>query len=385
MGSYVPPLRRKDSFGLEFNNYPDMESVRKVLFESMKLTVDSIIGIQNLNRNRIVVKIISSDMFEEVMNKFEDQTIVFGAVSVKVINLSKSFSYVSVRNAPFELDDDTIVKIMSRYGKVDSIRNNRFSFGPFSGLLTGVRTVKMRIRENIPSSFTIRGHAVSIMYNGQVRTCYKCGLSGHLLKDCATESYDRVNIFSDEDFPEISSSRKDKDDGKQNEEEELATTKDETIELTQDKNDGQILLQVDDEDTEHLESKNNDVSQVQEGTKVGREITEDIKMASIEQDGFEVRVDKVDVHHSKDSDIEINVTEENDAKRKRNDKRYKDTSDVITVEEADAETIVTTKEVWRASQEEPSGLKITLKKDGDRKGCNLGQDIVSIQALKMKC
>ena len=210
MGSYAPPLRRTDSFGLEFNVYPHMHSVSKILFESMAIAIDTIAGIQTLSRNRVIVKMRVHDDFEKLMRKYEDETVVLGALSAKVVNLSVSYTYVSVRNAPFELEDGTIQNFLSRYGKVDSMRNNKYANGPFEGLLNGVRTVKMKIRENIPSSCTIQGHNISFMYNGQVRTCFKCGLIGHMVKDCDVDISERVNIFDEDDFPKMFPNQKEK-------------------------------------------------------------------------------------------------------------------------------------------------------------------------------
>ena len=55
MASYGNTIKRKDSFGLEFNFYPTMECVGKFL-DKMEVKVDTIEGIQNLSRNRVIVK-----------------------------------------------------------------------------------------------------------------------------------------------------------------------------------------------------------------------------------------------------------------------------------------------------------------------------------------
>ena len=81
------------------------------------------------------------------MKKYEDEIVMIESVEAKVTNLSQSYTYVSVRNTPFELEDDVILSILSRYGKIDSMRLNRFVTGPFKGLLNGVRTVKNDSKE----------------------------------------------------------------------------------------------------------------------------------------------------------------------------------------------------------------------------------------------
>ena len=45
----------------------------------------------------------------------------------------------------------------------------------------------MEIKSNIPSSIWIAGHTIAFMYNGQKRTCYKCGSEEHLIEHCPLE------------------------------------------------------------------------------------------------------------------------------------------------------------------------------------------------------
>ncbi|KAG7177337.1 hypothetical protein Hamer_G000664, partial [Homarus americanus] len=83
-----------------------------------------------------------------------------------------------VKDAPFEMGNQIIMNIISKYGKVERVRLNKYTKGPAAGLLNGTRTFKRK-------------------------TYYKCGYEFHLEIDCHTEEVGKVKIFNEEDFPAI--------------------------------------------------------------------------------------------------------------------------------------------------------------------------------------
>ena len=151
--TYAPPIRRKDSVGLAFSEKPDNELINRVVFDVLRINVSDLVGFQLMPRNRIIIKFGCHSAYEKFICEYDEKVFDTGnGINVKVKNLSSTFSYVSVRYAPFDMDNETIKQVLSRYGKVDWIRHNQHTTGKGLGLLNGIRTARMEIRSNIPKN-----------------------------------------------------------------------------------------------------------------------------------------------------------------------------------------------------------------------------------------
>ena len=89
------------------------------------------------------------------------------------------FKWVSVLDLPYGTPDGEISSVLSKHGQVATIRSE-----VYNGLYTGTRVVKMTVKSAIPSRLTIAGHVCTVFYRGQVRSCFRCGASGHEAKKC---------------------------------------------------------------------------------------------------------------------------------------------------------------------------------------------------------
>ena len=152
----------------------------------MHIEYDDIIGFQECKYNRVEVKFHDEDVHRQFVIEYAGKVIVLDNdhISVKVVNLSDIYTYVSIRYAPYDLPNDTITKVLSRYGQVEGIRWNKYTYGDATGLLNGTRTAQMIIHTHIPSSVTVLDQSIVFMYKGQTRTCYKCGRTGHMASSC---------------------------------------------------------------------------------------------------------------------------------------------------------------------------------------------------------
>jgi len=179
MPSFHPPsLKRVNSLGLVFvNQKPTQDDVSAILFEKINVKLEDINVVQFL-REKVIIKFYDHDKFQKVVDDKEGKILSLGfnsAVKVKVTNESSVFSFVSIRDCPPEMGDDVLINILSQYGTVEGIRHNRYNRGPFQGTFSGIRTAKMYVKKNIPSKITVNSFQIQLLYNGQRRTCFKCG------------------------------------------------------------------------------------------------------------------------------------------------------------------------------------------------------------------
>ena len=61
----------------------------------------------------------------------------------------------------------------------------------------------MTVAREIPSNLIISGWQIEIFCRSQIRTCYKCGQSGHEAYNCKTRYNNFENRFSLEEYPEL--------------------------------------------------------------------------------------------------------------------------------------------------------------------------------------
>ena len=229
------PFKRKASIGLKFSDTVDMSTICKTIFGKLHIKYDDIVGFQECKYNRVEVKFLDADVHRQFAIDYAGKEIVLDNdhISVKVVNLSDIYTYVAIKYAPYDLPNDTITKVLNRYGQVEGIRWNKYTYGDATGLLNGTRTAKMILHTHVPSSVTVLNQSIVFMYQGQTRTCHKCGRTGHMAFSCKNES--KVNIFNEENFPALNMNENEEGDEGEGENEatdEMISKESEKVENT---------------------------------------------------------------------------------------------------------------------------------------------------------
>ena len=78
------------------------------------------------------------------------------------------------------MPDTFVIGHLSAFGTVLSFHRDLLA----ENIRNGIRTAWMRLTRPIPSSLSIAGQHVFIMYPCQPRTCRKCGEEGHVATTC---------------------------------------------------------------------------------------------------------------------------------------------------------------------------------------------------------
>ena len=99
---------------------------------------------------------------------------------------------------PFEIDNEILKLMLQRYGEVYKCQNYFRKFGKYKELKkTGVRIIWMKINEHIPESLKIKQTQINmyVCYQNQLKTCNKCGISGHIARNCRLKPSDFKNVI----------------------------------------------------------------------------------------------------------------------------------------------------------------------------------------------
>ena len=139
---------------------------------------DDIVSIQRrLGTNTFVISFRTADAKAHILSVWDINVAGHRAF---VADCDNRISLVKIYNAPNEMPDSVIIGRLSSYGSVLSFRRDHAT----DSIYNGVRTARMEIKQNIPSTVRITGEFIKFWYPGQPKSCRRCGDLDHLVKDC---------------------------------------------------------------------------------------------------------------------------------------------------------------------------------------------------------
>lgn len=221
---------RKNTLIVDFSVVPGRPDVRKVeqfLENELQLNLADVKSIQLHNtRNCVYIEMVNHDTalrYEKAHNIKRSFVLKDKQFKIPVYVDSEAVT-VRVHDLPPSVPHTSVANFMRKYGDVFSIQTERWK-NYFVGIPNGVRVLLMRIKHPIPSYLTIADEICYVEHVNQIRTCRRCSRPVHPKQRCLEEtasppetrtatasaaaatSQPSEQIFSDADFPPMSSSQ----------------------------------------------------------------------------------------------------------------------------------------------------------------------------------
>ena len=208
IGDLFSQFKYKNTVGLQYldRQRADIRDANIILRE-LDINTNDLVGIQNDTEKygtRLIINYKETSTMMYDLLKFRDGEIFkihnYSEKRIMIQDMSSDLKFVAVIGVPFEVPHQIVRNIMSRFGEVHDIRMNYFQT-KLNGLATGTRTVKMKVLKNIPSVIIVGKKKINIAYEGQQKTCNKCGMDNHIASECDIDEGEKVNNINDTDYP----------------------------------------------------------------------------------------------------------------------------------------------------------------------------------------
>ena len=165
-----------------FFHVPESTTTSKEIFDGFirdGIPANAVRCLQRVPNNGIVVTFSS----EEYRNKFLSRSVfIVRRKPLMVRHPSRRVTFVNVYDAPHELPDSAIEVRLAKFGTILSVRRGKCQ--EFPDVFNGVRHVRMLLDHAIPCYLRFGRFQVRVKYEGQPKTCRRCGSDEHLNKEC---------------------------------------------------------------------------------------------------------------------------------------------------------------------------------------------------------
>lgn len=173
---------RENTFRIDFSNIP-----KKPSFKEVHSFVARELGLSRENVQRIQISHVYACAFVQTVDaataeqivKHHDNKHEYECNKKKYrlrIFMEDGCTQVKLHDLSSDVSDEQITQHMAQYGDVVSIHELVWSDDyEFSGLFTGIRLVRMVLKQQVKSYINIGGECTYVTYSGQRATCRHCG------------------------------------------------------------------------------------------------------------------------------------------------------------------------------------------------------------------
>ncbi len=139
------------------------------------------LAVQCVQKTQIGNHLVTLKRSADRENLLQQGYIMWDEEKIVLEDPNNGVAYVLVQYAPFELREEFFRKRLSRYGIVLNSRRNKI---PETEVYNGLITVRMILKQHIPSFIQVGGYSVMCRYPGQPRTCRRCDSIDHVAAEC---------------------------------------------------------------------------------------------------------------------------------------------------------------------------------------------------------
>lgn len=182
-------MRRENTFKIDYSQFSVKPSVEK-LYGFCR----SVLGLKREEIKRLqchkggscaFVKVSDLALAQKVVEEHDGKhEVECDKKKIKLrITLEDGSIEVRVHDLPEDVAEEAVVRFLSAYGEVISIRE--VSWGETNeceGISLGIWSVRMLVHRNIDSWVTIDGEQAFVVYKGQLQSCRHCKEQTHTLE-----------------------------------------------------------------------------------------------------------------------------------------------------------------------------------------------------------
>lgn len=165
--------------------------VQTIIQQQLQLTVDQVIAIHyDTLKNLVFLKVSREELADRIVNSFPSGLTYKDPQNGTEypVPMAREIGLTSVRVHQVSIDvpNSLIASALAPYGTViGNVINETYGpHMPYATVYTGVRTVRMKLTKAIPSFLEVDGEKTLVTYNGQSKTCMRCGSTEHFRSEC---------------------------------------------------------------------------------------------------------------------------------------------------------------------------------------------------------
>ena len=172
--------------------------VRKIIENICGVPENEVLGVDSRGINKFIFKVSTKEKYIQICDNVTDRDHILDEYhTFRVDDISSNGTCIEVSRIPFEMSDDIIKTIFSKFGKILKLQNFFRGMGGYSNLThTGERLIWMELNCDIPHSIFIKqlNSHINARYEKQPFSCNKCGLSGHSARNCKTDKANYIRV-----------------------------------------------------------------------------------------------------------------------------------------------------------------------------------------------